>query len=118
MRCSGQKLCLTATDNIQTQALAKQIIVHGDFVEGYLVWLFSQHKGYSLNLKNSSLKLEADSDKQFRADLSKRLGTAASDDPLTLLTLAELHICVLTSIIELIKLLQNLMKLSPNHIMF
>ena len=33
------------------------------------------------------------------------------------LTLAELHIRVLTSFIKLIKLLQNLMKLLPNHIM-
>ena len=33
------------------------------------------------------------------------------------LTLAELHVCVLTSFIKLIKLLQNLMKLLPNHIM-
>ena len=33
------------------------------------------------------------------------------------LTLAELHVLALTSFIKLIKLLQNLMKLSPNHIM-
>ena len=33
------------------------------------------------------------------------------------LTLAELHIRVLTSFIKLIKLLQILMKLLPNHIM-
>ena len=33
------------------------------------------------------------------------------------LTLAELHVPVLTSFIKLIKLLQNLMKLLPNHIM-
>ena len=33
------------------------------------------------------------------------------------LTLVELHVSVLTSFI-LIKLLQNLMKLLPNHIMF
>ena len=33
------------------------------------------------------------------------------------LTLAELHVLVLTSIVKLIKLLQNLMKLLPNHIM-
>ena len=33
------------------------------------------------------------------------------------LTLAELHISVLTSFIKSIKLLQNLMKLLPNHIM-
>ena len=37
--------------------------------------------------------------------------------PLSVLTLAELHVLVLTSFIELIKLLQNLMKLLPNHIM-
>ena len=35
---------------------------------------------------------------------------------LGLLTLAELHVLVLTSFIKLIKLLQNLMKLLPNHI--
>ena len=34
-----------------------------------------------------------------------------------LLTLAELHVLVLTSFIRLIKLLQNLLKLLPNHIM-
>ena len=33
------------------------------------------------------------------------------------LTLAELHVCVLTSILNLTKLLQNLMKRLPNHIM-
>ena len=33
------------------------------------------------------------------------------------LTLAELHVRVLTSFIKLIKLLQNSMKLFPNHIM-
>ena len=33
------------------------------------------------------------------------------------LTLAELHVRVLTSFIKLIKLLQNLMKLIPNHVM-
>ena len=33
------------------------------------------------------------------------------------LTLAELHVLVLTSFIKLIKLLQNLMKLLQNHIM-
>ena len=33
------------------------------------------------------------------------------------LTLAELHVSVLMSFIKLIKLLQNLMKLLPNHIM-
>ena len=33
------------------------------------------------------------------------------------LTLAELHVIVLTSFIKLIKLLQNLMKLLLNHIM-
>ena len=32
-------------------------------------------------------------------------------------TLAKLHVSVLTSFIKLIKLLQNLMKLLPNHIM-
>ena len=32
------------------------------------------------------------------------------------LTLAELHVLVLTSYIKLVKLLQNLMKLLPNHI--
>ena len=35
----------------------------------------------------------------------------------TRLTLAKLHVLVLTSFIKLIKLLQNLMKLLPNHIM-
>ena len=33
------------------------------------------------------------------------------------LTLAELHVLVLTNFIKLIKLFQNLMKLLPNHIM-
>ena len=33
------------------------------------------------------------------------------------LTLAELHVCVLTSFIKLIKRLQNLMKILTNHIM-
>ena len=33
------------------------------------------------------------------------------------LTLAELHVCVLTSFIKLIKLFQKFMKLLPNHIM-
>ena len=33
------------------------------------------------------------------------------------LTLAKLHVLVQTSFIKLIKLLQNLMKLLPNHIM-
>ena len=32
-----------------------------------------------------------------------------------ILTLAELHVCVLRSFIEFIKLLQNFMKLLPNH---
>ena len=36
---------------------------------------------------------------------------------LTSLTLAELHVSVLTTFIKLIKLIQNLMKLLPNHIM-
>ena len=35
--------------------------------------------------------------------------------PTCLLTLAKLHVLVLTSFIKLIKLLQNLMKLLPNH---
>ena len=35
----------------------------------------------------------------------------------SVLTLAKLHVLVLTSFIKLIKLLQNLMKLLPNHIM-
>ena len=34
-----------------------------------------------------------------------------------ILTLAELHVSVLSSFIKLIKHLQNLMKLLPNHIM-
>ena len=36
----------------------------------------------------------------------------------TTLTLAKLHVSALTSFIKLIKLLENLMKLLPNHIMF
>ena len=36
---------------------------------------------------------------------------------LSILTLAKLHVLVLTSFIKLIKLLQNLVKLLPNHIM-
>ena len=34
-----------------------------------------------------------------------------------ILTLAELHVSVLTSFIKFIKLLKNLIKLLPNHIM-
>ena len=45
--------------------------------------------------------------------ISIRLEGLESED----LTLAELDVLVLTSFIKLIKLLQNLIKLLPNHIM-
>ena len=43
--------------------------------------------------------------------------SSKDSDTTPVLTLAELHDLVLTSFIKLIKLLQNLMKLLPNHIM-
>ena len=52
------------------------------------------------------------------ADLDLLLCTGFNSEHAVLfLTLAELHVSVLTGFIKLIKLLQNLMKLIPNHVM-
>ena len=76
----------------------------------------AQWHGYSGASESESVCLSV---KVSQSNLLLRQAVRSLTSPswVQVLTLAKLHVRVLTSFIKLIKLFQNLMKLLPNHIM-